>query len=371
MTIVEESLNARDRMDSPIGARMRIGGRDVDYFCGTSYHALHGHPVVIEAAVQALRAYGLGPATRADMSVYMETEALVCAHFGCEAAAYVASGYLSIMALLLALRDDYDVAFADERSHFSVNDALKCAERPVFRFRHRDPQSLSEQLRRHLKPGQVPVVVSDGVFPSTGALAPLDHYAQLLDAYPGGLLCIDDSHGVGVLGSAGRGTLEHFGLEGERAFCAGTLSKAFGGFGGIVPASRALADRIAAKGGVVAGASPPPVPAAAAAGAGLRLFRENPSMLQALRTNVAHMRTGLAGLGLAIPQTPVPIFNVQARGDLKAVCERLRERDIVVKYVGASGYSDAPSVETLRIAVFSSHSSEQIDDLIAALAVLL
>ncbi|WP_113156757.1 pyridoxal phosphate-dependent aminotransferase family protein [Nitratireductor sp. OM-1] len=369
--IVEEPLDAQDRMDSPIGARMRIGGRDVDYFCGTSYHALHGHPVIIEAAVQALRTYGLGPATRADMPVYTETEALVCQHFGCDAAAYVASGYLSIMALLLALRDDYDVAFADERSHFSVNDALKCAERPVVRFKHRDPQHLSEQMRRHLKPGQVPVVVSDGVFPSTGALAPLDAYADILEAWPGGLLCIDDSHGVGVLGGTGRGTLEHFGLEGDRAFCAGTLSKAFGGFGGVVPASRALAEKIATKGGVVAGASPPPVPAAAAAGAGLRLFMESPAMLQSLRVNVAHMRVGLAELGLAVPQTPVPIFNVQASVDLKQVSEKLRARDIVVKHVSADGYSDAPPVETLRIAVFSSHTPEQIDGLLAGLAAYL
>ncbi|RVC64227.1 hypothetical protein EN759_24835 [Mesorhizobium sp. M00.F.Ca.ET.038.03.1.1] len=88
---------------------MRIDGREVSYFNGTSYHVLHGHPAVIGAAVAALRTYGLGPGTQAKMSIYAETEALVCQHFGCERAVSVASGYLSIMALLLALRDDYDV----------------------------------------------------------------------------------------------------------------------------------------------------------------------------------------------------------------------------------------------------------------------
>ncbi|RNJ41842.1 8-amino-7-oxononanoate synthase [Mesorhizobium erdmanii] len=359
------------RMDSPIGARMRIDGREVSYFSGTSYHTLHGAPAVIDAAMAALRTYGLGPGTHAKMSIYAETEALVCQHFGCEKAVSVASGYLSIMALLLALRDDYDVAFADERSHFSVRDALRCVERPVVWFRHCDPQDLSDQLKRHLKPGQKPVVVTDGVFPITGALAPVDHLVELLKAYPGGLLCIDDSHGVGVLGTSGRGTLEHFGVEGRGTFCAGTLSKAFGGFGGIVPVSRALAEKIAAKAGVIPGASWPPVPAVAAAGAGLRLFRDDPTMLQALRTNVKHMRDGLSSLGLSIPETPVPIFSVQAPTNLKRVYSRLREKDMVVKYVAADGYSDAPPVETLRIAVFSSHSRAQIDDLVAALKICL
>ncbi|RVC63136.1 pyridoxal phosphate-dependent aminotransferase family protein [Mesorhizobium sp. M00.F.Ca.ET.038.03.1.1] len=359
------------RMDSPIGARMRIDGREVDYFSGTSYHALHGSDVVIEAAVAALRAYGLGPGTQAEMMVYDETRELVCEHFGCEKAVYLTSGYLSITALLLGLGDRYYMAFADERSHFSVSDALRSTGKPAVRFRHRDPQDLTDQLKRQLKPGQVPVVVSDGVFPITGALAPLDLYREVLKAYPGGLLCVDDSHGVGVLGNSGRGTLEHFAIEGEGTFCAGTLSKAFGGFGGIVPSSRALAEKIAAKAGVIPGASPPPVPAVAAAAAGLRLFMENPTMLQKLRRNVEGMRAGLRSLGLSIPETPVPIFSVQAPVDLKHVYRTLRESGIVVKYVKPNGYSDAPSVETLRIAVFSTHSRTQIDDLVEVLKTLL
>ena len=358
-------------MESPIGARMVLNGREVDYFCGTSYHALHGHPVVIEAAANALRRYGLGPATRADVPVYEDAMARACRHFASESAAYLASGYLSIMALMLALRDDYDVVFADALSHFSIDDALKCVERPVVRFRHRDPQHLAEQLKSHLKAGQTPAVVSDGVFPSTGALAPLDLYAELLDGFPGGLLCIDDSHGVGVLGASGRGTLQHFGIETKNTHCAGTLSKAFGGFGGIVPASQALSRKIAANAGVIVGASPPPVPAAAAAATGLRLFAEDPQMLQRLRNNTRRMGRGLAGLGLSVADTPTPIFNISGPGDLESVRQALWERGIAVKHVPAKGYSDAPSVETLRIAVFSTHSQAQIDRLLAALNALL
>ncbi|MER9593028.1 pyridoxal phosphate-dependent aminotransferase family protein [Mesorhizobium australicum] len=355
------------RMESPVGPRMRIDGREVSYFSGTSYHTLHSHPVVIGAAIKALQAFGLGSGTHAAIAVYEEAEAAVCAHFRCEKAISVASGYLSMMTLLYALRDDYDMIFADERCHFSVKDALICSQKPVAFFRHRDPDDLSDQMTRHLGAGQVPNVVTDGVFSSTGALAPLDRYAHLLKSYSTGVLCVDDSHGVGVLGATGRGTLEHFGVEGENAYCAGTLSKAFGGFGGIIPASKALAKKIATA-GAIAGASFVPIPAAAGAAAGLHLFMNDPTILQALRENVEQMRKGLRILGLSVPDTPVPIFTIQADVDLKRVNKALRDANIIVKYIKAGGYADAPPVETLRVAVFSNHSHGQIDELVSVLA---
>ncbi|UWU19509.1 pyridoxal phosphate-dependent aminotransferase family protein (plasmid) [Rhizobium sullae] len=354
------------RMESPVGPRMRIDGREVSYFSGTSYHTLHGHPVVIDAAIKALQAFGLGSGTHAAISVYEEAEAAVCAHFRCEKAISVASGYLSMMTLLSALRDDYDIIFADERCHFSVKDALICSQKPVVLFRHRDPGDLSDQMARHLGEGQVPHVVTDGVFSSTGALAPLDRYAHLLKSYSYGMLCVDDSHGVGVLGATGRGTLEHFGVEGENAHSAGTLSKAFGGFGGIIPASKVLAKKIAAT-GAIAGASFVPIPAAAGAAAGLRLFMKDQTILQALRGNVEQMRKGFRSLGLSVPETPVPIFTIQADVDLRRVNKALRDANIIVKYMKAGGYADAPPVETLRVAVFSSHSHGQIDELVSVL----
>ncbi|WP_234795347.1 aminotransferase class I/II-fold pyridoxal phosphate-dependent enzyme [Sinorhizobium meliloti] len=120
-----------------------------------------------------------------------------------------------------------------------------------------------------------------------------------------------EPHGVGVLGATGRGTLEHFGVEGENAYCAGTLSKAFGGFGGIIPASKVLAKKIAAT-GAIAGASFVPIPAAAGAAAGLRLFMKDQTILQALRKNVEQMRKGLRSLGVVSQKHPFRFSPIQA-----------------------------------------------------------
>ena len=108
-----------------------------------------------------------------------------------------------------------------------------------------------------------------------------------------------------------------------------------------------------------------------AALAALRLLKADPSFRQRLRANVKQMRSGLRELGFELPDNPVPIVTLRDDGrDLAALAAALAERDILVKLTPASGYSDAPPMPTLRIAVFSEHSPEQIDRLIRSVAEL-
>ncbi|PSJ56428.1 aminotransferase class I/II-fold pyridoxal phosphate-dependent enzyme [Pseudaminobacter soli (ex Li et al. 2025)] len=358
-------------METPLGARMRINGREVDYFCGTSYFCLHGHPEVIEAACAATRQFGLGPGTLAQMQVYADLERRLCDWFGTEQVVTMISGYSSPMAMLQGLRDDFDLIFIDEATHYSARDAIPTLNKPVHRFRHLDADSLARQLLRHMAPQLRAAVVTDGVFPSTGGLAPLADYRKAMESYEDSILCVDDSHGVGVLGGSGRGSLQHARLEGEGNFFAGTLSKAFGALGGIVPANTSLADRIKSNAMILRGASLPPPGAAAAAITAMRLLETTPRMRTDLERNVKHMRGGLRSLGFEIEDTPVPIVLVRGDVDLERVHAELDKRDIVVKVTPASGYSDAPDVPTMRLAVFSQHTPQQIDRLLSSIAELL
>lgn len=356
------------QMHSPLGPRMRIDGREVDYFCGTSYHCLHGHPEVIEAACEATRSFGMGPGTRADFPVYHDLEAELADHFGCESVVYAASGYVSPLILLQGLRDRFDRVFVDAKAHYGIRDALLTLTHPVHDFAHRDPDSLQAMLAAHLQPGEVPVVVTDGVFPSTGAVAPLAAYKAVMAPYDGAMLCVDDAHGVGAIGTKGRGALEFEGVEDDTTFLAATTSKCMGGAGGFVPGSHDFCGQLRDKVKFLSGASPPPPGSAAAAFAGLALLRDDPRFMTRLRANVRRMRDGLRALGLDVPVSPVPIVNVAAPGrDLAEVSAALARQDILVKRVAPNGYSDAPDHETLRIAVFSAHSPEQIDRFVAAL----
>lgn len=87
--------------------------------------------------------------------------------------------------------------------------------------------------------------------------------------------------------------------------------------------------------------------------------------------NVRRMRSGLRELGLDVDDTPVPIVSIRGDIDFDALQARLDERDIVVKVTQASGYSDAPDVPMMRLAMFSEHSPEQIDRLLSSMAELL
>lgn len=354
-------------MKEPLAARMRINGRPVDYFCGTSYFCLHGHKDVIDAACAATRQYGLGPGTLALMPIYAELNAALCAWFATEDVVPMISGYVSPMALLQGLRDDFDVVFVDQATHYSSRDAIAGLGKPVYQFRHLDSNSLSEALGLHLAARQRAVIVTDGVFPSTGALAPLADYTDAMAPYDNCLLCVDDSHGVGVLGQSGRGSLQYANLEREGHYLSGTLSKAFGSLGGIVPATCMLAEKIRQKSMILRGASLPPPAAAAAAITALRLLKAQPQMRANLQRNVLHLRGGLRRLGFAVDDSPVPIISLRRAVDLEHLRRELDKRDIVVKITPAHGYSDAPDVPTMRLAVFSEHSPLQIDRLLSAI----
>ncbi len=169
-----------------------------------------------------------------------------------------------------------------------------------------------------------------------------------------------------MLGPNGRGTYEHFGVKSDRCFFAGTMSKAFGGHGGFIPATKAFIDHIKATCGAYPGATPSPTPAMAASIQGLEIVKREPQRRERLRRNVVQAKTGLRKLGFETNDNPVPIVTwaLKSAGDMKRVQAELFDRGIVVaisKYVGA------PAGGVLRASIFSEHTPEQIDRLLGEL----
>ena len=360
----------RTFIETVVGPQATINGRRVDYFGGTSYYSLHADPRLIEAAREAISRYGTGPGNTFDTPPMQRLRGEITRFFGTEGAHVVASGYLSDMMLAHTLAPRFDIAFVDEKAHYSVYDGLRVTGKPIVQFAHRDPEDLKARIEESLPPRHVPLVMSDGVFPITGAIAPVDAYTDILDSYSGGMLCIDDSHGVGVLGEHGRGTYEHRGVVGTNYYFGATLSKAFGALGGFVTGTRGFIEDVLRSDRIPEGASPLSTGAVAAAAEGLRVLSDHPELRTQLRSNVAHLRAGLADLGVETPDTPVPIICIVGREkmDLGAVAKRLLQQDIVVSHIGPNGYSDSPPVEVLRIAVFSGHTAEQLDRLLRCLS---
>ena len=372
-------------MQSPPGAECVIDGRSYLYFGGTSYLGLHGHPEVIAAACEATQKYGIHPATSRSLfgntPVTLAVERLAAEFFDLDDAFYFVSGYVSTAILLQALTPDFDILLLDDSAHYSVIEAAQAVRLPLVRFRTRDAEDLQRGLQQHVGPRQRPLVLTDGVSPSLGCVAPIDRYRGLLEPYDGAAILVDDAHGFGTLGDCGRGTLEFLGLwsrevhanrttgEGPRVrlYVGGTLSKALGGFGGIVPGSTAFLRRVRTATHYHEGASAPATPVAAASACALQLVRRHPELRVQLRDNVRAVRDGLRQLGLSVEDSPAPIVPVQAGtpDQMQRVHADLRQRGIVVPYMAA--YSGLGLAGALRIAVFATHTAEMIRRLLGAL----
>ncbi len=386
-------------MQSPPGAYTVIDGRRYLYFAGTGYLGLQGHPEVIRAACDALQTYGIGAATSrsglGNSPPVVEAEREAARFFGADDAFYFGSGYLGNHALATLLGHHADAVFVDCRSHYCVMEAARLVGKPVHEFEHLNPQSLHDTLRAQLAPRQVPLVLSDGVFSVRGTVTPVNEYRNVLAEYPGAMLCLDDAHGMGVLGQCGRGTYEQAGCSGSETnhsptgcqlpddtgsgqapqgpnlFFCGTLSKALGAYGGVIPGSRGFVQLLKEQTPYYAGLNPPPAAMAAAATRAMALVRQQPELLETLRRNTSLLRDGLRALGLDVEQSPTPIvcLELDSAEQMRHIQTELAAREIMIAFFAT--YAGLGPQGALRIAVFATHTETMIAQLIEQLAALL
>jgi len=360
-------------MESAPGAETAFNGKRYLYFGGTGYFGLQGNPILLKAACDAVQKYGMHTSTSrsglGNSPLYEAVETKVAEYFGADGSCYLASGYLGNTAGFQALASlgRYDAIFMDAGSHYSVTDYVSLPGKPVFTFAHRDAEDLVRKLRAGLKAGQKPLVVSDGVFPSFGIIAPVADYAKAVEPYEGSIW-LDDNHGVGVLGPNGRGTFEHYGLKPGRFYFCGTMSKAFGSHGGFIPGDAELVDAVR-RSHIMNGATQPTTAAAAASIAGLDILMKHPEMRTKLLENARRLKAGLRGLGLPVEDTsfPVAAWKLKSVAEMDRVHQGLIDRGIMIQRIS---YVGTGAEGVLRAVVFSTHTNEQIDRLIAELKTL-
>jgi len=146
-----------------------------------------------------------------------------------------------------------------------------------------------------------------------------------------------------------------------------TLSKAFGVYGGVVLASRALRKKIVANSRSFIGTTPLPPPLAGAAFAAVRILRAEPARRERLFQNVRFVRTKLLASGWEIAGTPgpiirLPLMNHAKAGDLK---KRLLAACIHPPFLQ---YGSASAPGFFRFVISSEHAPAQLEKLIAVLA---
>lgn len=162
------------------------------------------------------------------------------------------------------------------------------------------------------------LIITDGVFSMDGNIAKLDEIVKLAKQYHC-LTYVDDAHGSGVLGSNGRGTVDHFDLHGEVDFIIGTLSKAIGVVGGYVSGSKNMREYLLNRGRPQLFSTTILPAAAAAIIEAINILEEDDSKTKKLWDNANYLKELLKEKGFDIGKSETPITPLIIKDEAKTI----------------------------------------------------
>lgn len=356
-------------VESREGGHLTVRGRRLICLASNDYLGLAAHPAVVAAVRTAVEQWGWGAGASqlitGHTGAHAELAARLAAFKSTESALVCSTGYLANLAAIRALAGAGDVVLLDKLNHASIIDAAR-GSGAVFRvFPHRDYGKL-ERLLDRTAAFRRRVIATDTLFSMDGDLADLPRLVELKRKYEA-LLCIDEAHATGVLGTKGRGGAELMGAEAEIDVTVGTLSKALGGIGGFVAGSRAMVDWIVNAAGAFIYTTALPPAACAAAMAALELVDAEPERRAKVLDLATRLRDGLASRGWDTGPSCSQIVPVMVGPPERAVrlAAAMEERGFLVPAIRP------PTVPAgrarLRISLSAEHEPEDIVSLLDAL----
>jgi 8-amino-7-oxononanoate synthase len=229
-------------VESCQGPRVTMNGKSVLLMCSNDYLGLANHPTLCNAAGKAMTRYGFGAGASRLVSgssaLHHELEGRLAGFKRTEAALVFNSGYAANTGIIQAVAEAEDVILSDSMNHASIVDGCRLSRATTLVYRHNDTNHL-EELLRDSRNFRRRLIVTDGVFSMDGDIAPLPELVSLAERHAA-ILMVDDAHATGVLGKTGKGTVEHFNLDGRVPIQMGTLGKALGTFGAYAAGNRDL-----------------------------------------------------------------------------------------------------------------------------------
>ncbi|MBV9278342.1 MAG: glycine C-acetyltransferase [Candidatus Eremiobacteraeota bacterium] len=330
-----------------------------------NYLGLSDQPEVIAAGIDGLRKYGAGTASVrficGTFDIHRVLEERIAEFLSTEASLTYVSCWNANTGLFPTIAEEGATLISDELNHASIIDGCRLATKAKReRYKHSDMRDLEEKLKAADPRGPV-VIVTDGVFSMEGSLAKLPQIVELAKKY-NAISVVDDSHGTGVMGKRGRGTIEHFGLEGQIDVITGTLGKALGGAaGGFVAGSNALIDMLIQKSRPQLFSNALPATVACSSLAAIEYLEAHPELIERLRENIAYFRSGLIKLGykpLEGESAIIPII-VGDTAFAIAISDKLLQRGI---FVTGFGFPVVPEgTARIRVQISAKLTKEEMD----------
>jgi glycine C-acetyltransferase len=350
-------------LESAQDTEVMIGGHRLVNLSSNNYLGLTTHPALKQAMIRATEEFGAGSGAvrtiAGTMAVHEALERKLADFKHTEASLVFQSGFTANLGVLQVMVQDGDVIISDEFNHASIIDGIRLSKAERSIFKHRDVEDLERHLVKH-KDKRMKLVVTDGVFSMDGDIAPLDKIVERAEPH-GALVMVDDAHASGVLGANGRGSVNHFGLDGRVDLQIGTLSKAMGVLGGYVASTQTVRDYLIHRARPFLFSTSHPPGVAAACVAAIDVLLSEPERIERLWVNTRRFKDGLFRLGFRTGASETPITPVLVGQGQTAMefSDRLFRAGI---FAQGLGYPTVPEGRArIRTIVTSAHTEAQLD----------
>lgn len=351
--------------DGVAGAVTHINGREFINFSSYNYLGLAGHPAVNKAAKDAIDRYGTSASASrlvaGERRIQRELEEALADLYEVEDCAVFVSGHATNVSTIGYLFGPKDLIIHDALIHNSVLEGIKLSGSTRRSFAHNDTQSLDAILAEIRGQFERVLIAVEGHYSMDGDIADLPSLIDIKRRH-GCFLMVDEAHSLGVLGTTGTGSHEHFDVPGKDVdIWMGTLSKTLAGCGGYIAGERALIEHIkyAVPGFVYSVGISPPL--AAASLAALNIMNREPQRVVRLqeRSRMLLQLFRQSGLNAGTSQgfAIVPLIT---ESSLKAakLSNRLFESSINVQPIVHPAVEERAS--RLRFFLSGQHTESQI-----------
>src|SRR3989338_2409494 len=373
-------------VSSPHDTEVIVNNKKVVMFATNNYLGMMKDPRVIEAAVEGVKKWGIGNGSArlltGNLEIHHQLEAAIAKFKEKESALSFTTGFMANAGAIPALAATYKtdltsllmgrteknrdtIIFSDEYNHASIVTGIQLSRCAKEIYKHCDMPDLESRLKKYPLEARK-IIITDGIFSMEGDIAPLPEIFALATKY-NATTYLDDAHATCIFGDNGRGTEEHFKLQGKADVVMGTFTKAFGGVGGFIVGSTKLIDyvRVTADSFIFTAPIAPPVVYGLIEAIKV-VEAESWRRIKVLK-NAAYLREKLVENGFDILNSQTQIIPVRIGNEIKAldVSSELLERGIFVPAARWPAVSKGSA--RLRLTVSCDHTDSQMDFLVSEL----
>src|SRR5258707_2014908 len=169
-------------LETASAAEARFDGKQVINLASNNYLGLTTHPKLREAALEAVRKFGVGSGAvrtiSGTMTLHMQLEERIAAFKNVEACVVFQSGFAANAGTVSAILGPEDHIVSDELNHASIIDGCRLSRAKIHVFSHANPDVAETKLEALKDATGRKLLITDGVFSMDGDIGPLPRLVE-------------------------------------------------------------------------------------------------------------------------------------------------------------------------------------------------